>query len=85
MIPCSNRTGQPPPPGPGSGSGSATPATATVFGVVALVLTALTATLTGLTHQLTVQSVVTGVPIPLVYGGVGVIVARHQPGNPAAG
>ena len=63
----------------------ATPATATVFGVVALVLTALTATLTGLTHQLTVQSVVTGVPIPLVYGGVGVIVARHQPGNPAAG
>ncbi len=60
----------------------ATPATATVLGVVALVLTALTATLTGLTHQLTVQSVVTGVPIPLVYGGVGVIVARHQPRNP---
>ncbi|MGH3153813.1 MAG: hypothetical protein ACRDOB_24195 [Streptosporangiaceae bacterium] len=60
----------------------AAPATAAVLGAVALVLTALTVVLSGLTHQLTVQSVVTGVPIPLVYGGVGVIVARHQPRNP---
>jgi hypothetical protein len=60
----------------------ASPATATVLGVLVLVLLGTTAALSFLIHQATFLSFVTGVPIPLVYAAVGVIVARHQPRNP---
>jgi hypothetical protein len=39
-------------------------------------------TLAGLIHQLTIFNVATGLTIPVVYASVGVVVARHQPGNP---
>jgi hypothetical protein len=38
--------------------------------------------LSTLAHQSTFLNIATGIPIPLVYAGVGVIVARHQPRNP---
>jgi hypothetical protein len=60
----------------------ASPATATALGVLALVLLAATATLAALIHQANFLNVATGIPIPLVYAAVGVIVARHQPRNP---
>jgi hypothetical protein len=60
----------------------ASPATATALGVLALALLGTTAALSVLTHQATFLNVATGIPIPLVYATVGVIVARHQPRNP---
>ncbi len=60
----------------------ASPATATALGVLVLVLLGATATLAALVHQATFLNVATGIPIPLVYAAVGVIVARHQPRNP---
>jgi len=47
-----------------------------------IVLLGVTMTLVDLTDQLTVFNVVTGLPVPLVYAAVGVVVARHQPRNP---
>jgi hypothetical protein len=60
----------------------ASPAAATALGVVALALLGTTAALSALIHQATFLNVATGIPIPLVYAAVGVIVARHQPRNP---
>ena len=60
----------------------ASPATATALGVLVLVLIGVTVTLAQLVHQLTIFNVATGLTIPLVYAAVGVVVARHQPGNP---
>ena len=60
----------------------ASPATATALGVLVLVLLGTTAVLSVLIHQATFLNIATGIPIPLVYASVGVIVARHQPRNP---
>ena len=60
----------------------ASPATATALGVLALALLGTTAALSALIHQATFLNIATGIPIPLVYATVGVIVARHQPRNP---
>ena len=60
----------------------ASPATATALGVLALALLGITAALSVLTHQATFLNLATGIPIPLVYAAVGVIVARHRPRNP---
>ena len=60
----------------------ASPATATALGVLVLVLLGTTAALSVLIHQATFLAIATGIPIPLVYAAVGVIVARHQPRNP---
>jgi MFS family permease len=60
----------------------ASSATATALGVLALALLGTTAALSALIHQATFLNVATGIPIPLVYAAVGVIVARHQPRNP---
>jgi len=57
------------------------PGTATVLGVLVLVLAVATLTLMGLDHQLT-NGVWAGVAIVLAYAGVGIVVARRQPGNP---
>jgi hypothetical protein len=55
----------------------ASPATATALGVLVLVLLGLTVALSALIHQATFLNIATGVPIPLVYAAVGVVVARH--------
>jgi hypothetical protein len=60
----------------------ASPATATALGVLVLILLGATAALSTLAHQATFLNIATGIPIPLVYAAVGVIVARHQPRNP---
>jgi hypothetical protein len=60
----------------------ASPATATALGVLVLVLLGATAALSALIHQATFINIATGIPIPLAYAAVGVIVARHQPRNP---
>jgi hypothetical protein len=60
----------------------ASPATATALGVLVLVLLGTTAALSVLIHQATFLAIATGIPIPLVYATVGVIVARHRPRNP---
>jgi len=60
----------------------ASPPTATALGVLVLVLLGTTATLAALIHQATFLNIATGIPVPLVYATVGVIVARHQPRNP---
>jgi hypothetical protein len=60
----------------------ASPATANALGALVLVLLGITVVLAALIHQLTISNVVTGVPIPLGYAAVGVVVARHRPGNP---
>ncbi len=60
----------------------ASPATATALGVLVLILLGATVTLAAFDHQATFLDIATGVPIPLVYAAVGVIVARHQPRNP---
>jgi hypothetical protein len=62
--------------------GPTPPTIATALGVLVLVLLATTAALAALIHQATFLSIATGIPIPLVYAAVGVIVARHQPRNP---
>src|ERR1700733_644834 len=60
----------------------ASQATANTLGALVLVLLGITVVLAALIHQLTISNVVTGVPIPLGYAAVGVVVARHRPGNP---
>ena len=60
----------------------ASPATATALGALALVLVGVTVVLASLVHELTILNVGSGIPIPLVYAAVGVVVARHQPRNP---
>ena len=57
-------------------------ALATALGVLVLVLLGTTAALSTLIHQATFLNIATGIPIPLVYAAVGVVVARHQPRNP---
>jgi hypothetical protein len=47
-----------------------------------LVLTAATLTLKGFDHQLTTSGTGWGFAIVLIYGGVGLVVARRQPRNP---
>jgi two-component system, NarL family, sensor kinase len=60
----------------------AAPAAALALGVLVLVLTGTTLALSTLVHKGTWLDVATGLPFPLAYAGVGVIVARHQPRNP---
>ena len=60
----------------------ASPATAAASGVLVLVLLGVTVALAALVHQLTIFNVATGLTIPLAFAAVGVVVARHQPGNP---
>jgi signal transduction histidine kinase len=60
----------------------ASPRTATVLGVVVLVLWALSIPLAGLLHQLTILNIAPAIPFFLVYAAVGVVVARRQPRNP---
>ena len=58
--------------------------TAMVLGVLAVVLTALNVVLAELVHQLTFLGIGPGIPVFLIYAGVGVVIARHQPRNPVA-
>ena len=67
---------------PSAAHALASPSTATALGVLVLALLGTTATLAALIHQATFLNIATGIPIPLVYATVGVIVARHQPRNP---
>ena len=60
----------------------ASPLTATVLGVLALVLMAATVVLSGLAHQLSILGTGPELPIVVIYAGVGVVVARRQPRNP---
>ena len=60
----------------------ASPGTALALGAVAVSLTALNVVLAGLVHQLTVLGVGPGIPVFLIYAGVGVVIARRQPRNP---
>ena len=60
----------------------ASPATATVLGALALVLTAVALTLSGLVGQLSLLGTRPIIPIAVIYAGVGVVVARRQPRNP---
>ena len=55
-----------------------------VLGALAVVLTALNVVLAQLVHQLTFLGVGPGIPVFLIYAGVGVVIARHQPRNPVA-
>ena len=55
---------------------------ATVLGVIALVLLAVSMALGGLVHQVSVLATGAVVPIVVSYAGVGVVVARRQPRNP---
>jgi len=59
----------------------ASPRTATILGVVVLLLAAASLTLAGLVHQLTILDG-RAAALVLTYGGVGVVVARRQPRNP---
>jgi hypothetical protein len=56
--------------------------TATALGILVLVLLGITVALSALIHQATFLNLATGIPVPLVYAAVGVIVAWHQPRNP---
>jgi hypothetical protein len=60
----------------------ASPATASVLGALLLVLTAATFTLKGFDHQLTTSGTGWAFALILIYGGVGLVVARSQPRNP---
>jgi hypothetical protein len=60
----------------------ATPMTATVLGVVTLILTGAAVALTGPTGQLSALSTGPIVPVVVIYAAVGVVVARRQPRNP---
>jgi hypothetical protein len=60
----------------------ASPVTATVLGVLTLVLLAVAVVLSGLGHNLSILGTGPIVPVVLAYIGVGVIVARRQPRNP---
>ncbi|MGH3235602.1 MAG: hypothetical protein ACRDOH_20590 [Streptosporangiaceae bacterium] len=55
---------------------------AMVLGVLALMLMAVSVALSGLAHQLSVLGTVPTVVVGVAFGGVGVVVARRQPGNP---
>ena len=58
------------------------PVTATVLGVLVLVLSVATLTLKGFDHQLTTSGTWSGIAIVVMYAGVGLAVARRQPRNP---
>jgi len=60
----------------------ASPVTATVLGVLALMLMAVSVALSSLVHQLSILGTGPVVPIVVIYAGVGVVVARRQPRNP---
>ena len=60
----------------------ASPTTATVLGVLAVVLMAVAIALSVPFHQGTILSAGPVVPIVVIYAAVGVIVARRQPRNP---
>jgi MFS family permease len=60
----------------------ATPVTATVLGVVTLILTGAAVALTGPTGRLSALSTGPIVPVVIIYAAVGVVVARRQPRNP---
>ena len=60
----------------------ASPTTATVLGVLAVVLMAVALALSVPLHQATILSSGPVVPVVVIYAGVGVIVARRQPRNP---
>ena len=60
----------------------ASPATASVLGALLLVLAAALFTLKDFDHQLTTSGTGWGFAIILIYGGVGLVVARRQPRNP---
>ncbi|MGB6454694.1 MAG: hypothetical protein WBH47_09420 [Streptosporangiaceae bacterium] len=60
----------------------ASPATAAALGALALVLLGATAALSAFARQATFLTIATGIPVPLVYAAVGVVVGRHQPRNP---
>jgi len=57
---------------------------ALALGGVAVVLMALNVVLAELVHQLTFLGVGPGIPVFLIYAGVGVVIARRQPRNPVA-
>jgi hypothetical protein len=59
----------------------AAPARAGILGALAVVLLVASLPLSGLSHQLTFSDTSGGVGIVLLFGGVGVVVARRQPGN----
>ena len=58
------------------------PGTATVLGVLVLVLAVALFTLKGFDHQLKTSGTGSGVAVVLMYAGVGFVVARRQPCNP---
>jgi len=60
----------------------AAPGTATVLGILVLALLVVSVLLSALVHQLSVLGTGPIVPVVAVYAGVGVVVARRQPGNP---
>jgi hypothetical protein len=60
----------------------ASPATATVLGVLAVILLAAAIALSIPVHQGSILSTGPVVPIVVIYAGVGFIVARRQPRNP---
>ena len=61
---------------------AASPALAWILGGAVLVLAAVAVVLSALIHQVSVRSVAVGVVIVLTFAGVGLVVARRQPGNP---
>jgi hypothetical protein len=58
------------------------PASATALGAVVLALVAASVPLAGLVRQLTVPGEAAAIIPVLVSAAVGMVVARHQPGNP---
>ncbi len=53
-----------------------------VLGVAVLVLAAATVVLSALVHQLSARSIAVGMIVVLTFAGVGLVIARRQPGNP---
>jgi hypothetical protein len=62
--------------------GLTSPVVATVLGGLVVALATADIVLAGLVHRLTALSVGPQIAVILIYAGVGVIVARRQPGNP---
>jgi hypothetical protein len=60
----------------------ASPVTRMALGALVLVLLAVAFVLSGLVHQLSILGSGPIVPVVVVYAGVGLVVARRQPGNP---
>jgi hypothetical protein len=58
------------------------PLTAMILGGLLLILVIVGWTLSALDHQLTIPAIGSGLVTTLIYAGVGVVVARQQPGNP---